>query len=67
MFIKIKENRIKISSIGEYEYRGKSSMNNQFYIYIKVSGKIRNIGFSTEKECESVLNYLDKVLNVKAI
>jgi hypothetical protein len=38
-----------------------------WYIYIKISGKERYFTFGTEKEADELIEYLDKVLQVKDI
>ena len=41
MFIKIGKLRIKLSSIGEFREGGKVTLNDKYYIEIKISGKNR--------------------------
>ena len=67
MFIRINQQRIKSSSIGEFEVRGKSQNSDKFYIDVKVSGKSRLYYFETEEKMNSVVMYLDKLLDVKEV
>lgn len=67
MFIRIESKRIKISSIGEYEVKGKSIHTGKFYLDIKISGKIMSFTFDTEKRLNSVVEYLDRVLKVQEV
>lgn len=67
MFIRINQQRIKSSSIGEFEVRGKSQNSDKFYIDVKVSGKSRLYYFETEEKMNSVVAYLDKLLDVKEV
>lgn len=67
MFIRIGENRIKLASIGEYTKKSQSTSTKLWYLGIKVSGKIRLVGFDTENELNDVVDYLDKVLKVQVV
>lgn len=67
MFIKINNFRFRITSISEYRKEGKNFNTKMWYIYIKISGKERYFTFETEKEADEIIEYLDKVLQVKDI
>ena len=67
MFIRINNKRIKSSSIGEFEVKGKSPSSGLWYIDIKISGKIVMFAFSTKERMQEVEKYLDKVLDVKEV
>lgn len=67
MFIRIENKRFKISSIGEYEVKGKSIHTEKFYLDIKISGKVRSFTFDTEERMNEVVDYLDKVLKVQYV
>jgi len=67
MFIRINDQRIKSTSIGEFEVRGKSTSTSRFIIDIKISGKNRSYFFDTESEMNRISAYLDKLLDVKEV
>lgn len=67
MFVRINKERIRISSIGSYEDKGKSSVTQKYYLDIKISGKLKSFWFDTEQELKAVVDYLDDVLKVKVI
>lgn len=67
MFIRINDQRIKSTSIGEFEVRGKSSNCEKWFIDVKVSGKSRLYYFESEQRQNEVALYLDKVLDVKEV
>ena len=67
MFIRINDQRIKSTSIGEFEVIGKSSNCEKWIIDVKVSGKSRLYYFESEKRMSEVSEYLDKVLDVKEV
>ena len=67
MFIRLNNQRIKSTSIGEFDVRGKSPCSERYIIDIKVSGKNRSFFFDTEKKMNETASYLDKVLDVKEI
>lgn len=67
MFIRINQKRIKSTSIGEFEIKGKSPSSLKWYIDIKISGKIQMFMFDTEARMNEVGSYLDKVLDVKEV
>ena len=67
MFIRINDQRIKSTSIGEFEVIGKSSNCEKWFIDVKVSGKSRLYYFESEKRMSEVSEYLDKVLDVKEV
>ena len=66
MFIKIKEQRLKVSSIGEYGPGYSLSMDSHF-LRIKVSNKERIIYTGSKKELSKLLTYLDKALKVSEV
>lgn len=67
MFIRINDQRIKSTSIGEFEVRGKSQNSEKWFIDVKVSGKSRLYYFESEQRMSEVSGYLDKVLDVKEV
>lgn len=67
MFIRINEERIKASSIGAFESKGKSVHTKKFYLDIKISGKVKSFTFDTEERLAEVVGYLDKVLKVEVV
>ena len=67
MFIRINDQRIKSTSIGEFEVRGKSQNSEKWLIDVKVSGKSRLYYFESEQRMSEVSAYLDKVLDVKEV
>lgn len=67
MFIRINNRRIKSQSIGEFEVKGKSPSSLKWYIDIKISGKVVMFAFDDEPRMREVEEYLDKVLDVKAV
>lgn len=64
MFVKIGKLRIKLSSIGEFRECGQTTVNQKWYIEIKVSGRNRLIYFDNEEEYKRVIEYLDKALKI---
>lgn len=67
MFIQIKKERFRESSISRYIDKGKSVITNKWYIDCKISGQWVSFCFDTEEEYKGTLTYLDKVLNVKVV
>ena len=67
MFIRLNNQRIKSTSIGEFDVRGKSHVSERYIIDIKVSGKNRSFFFDTETKMNETAAYLDKVLDVKEV
>lgn len=65
MFIRIGETRLKLASIGEYRYDGKSTHTKKWYITVKISGRERSFPFDSEREAVGVIEYLDKTLKVQ--
>ena len=67
MFIRLNNQRIKSTSIGEFDVRGKSPSSDRYIIDIKVSGKNRSFFFGSEIKMNETASYLDKVLDVKEV
>ena len=67
MFVQIKNQRIKISSIGRYRDMGFSQSKKEFRIEIKISNVWENFYFETEKEKNDILLGLDTVLKVSSL
>lgn len=67
MFVRINNVRFRITSISQYRKEGRNINTKKWYIYIKVSGKDIYFSFDTEEEADELINYLDKVLQVKDI
>ena len=63
MFIRINDQRIKITSIGRYKDLGKTSSTKKFVIAIKISNVWEHFYFDTEEE--KVTYYLDWILYLK--
>jgi len=63
MFVKIKKKRIKISSIGEYDYDFSVSQD-KWYLRIRVSNRERLVYMDSEDDLKKHLTYLDKALKV---
>lgn len=63
MFVKIKDNRIKVAAISEYG-TGFSISQNSHFLRIKVSGKERLIHVDNQEELNRIVLYLDKALKV---
>lgn len=64
---KIKNQRIKISSIGRYRDMGFSQSKKEYRIEIKISNVWENFYFETEKEKNDILLGLDAVLKVSSL
>lgn len=63
-FIKIKNSRIKVSSIGEYHDRERNPTSTKESLVVKVSGRERTFWFDSLQEKNQVLDFLDKTLEV---
>lgn len=66
MFVKIKDQRLRMSSIQEYS-SGYSTSLDQYFLRLKVGGKERLIHTSNESELSRILEYLDKALKVSEV
>lgn len=66
-FIRIGEERFKETSISSYKYDGQSAVTKCWYITIWFSRRERKFSFETERECLSVVRYLDKILGVQEV
>ena len=64
-FIKIGKERIKISSIGGFRDCDKNPSSTKAHISLKESGKYRTVWFESEKEKNTTVEYLDKLLEVE--
>lgn len=67
MFVRINNQRIKISSIGRYKDLGKTSSTKKYVIAIKISNVWEHFYFDTEEEKENILLGLDTVLKTAAL
>lgn len=67
MFIRINDQRIKITSIGRYKDLGKTSSTKKFAIAIKISNVWKHFYFDTEEEKDNILLGLDAVLKTATL
>lgn len=67
MFIRINDQRIKITSIGRYKDLGKTSSTKKFVITIKISNVWEHFYFDTEEEKDNILLGLDTVLKTATL
>lgn len=67
MFIRINDQRIKITSIGRYKDLGKTSSTKKFVIVIKISNVWEHFYFDTEEEKDNILLGLDTVLKTATL
>lgn len=66
MFVRINNQRIKITSIGRYKDLGKTSSTKKYVIAIKISNVWEHFYFDTEEK-ENILLGLDTVLKTAAL
>lgn len=67
MFIRINDQRIKITSIGRYKDLGKTSSTKKSVIAIKISNVWEHFYFDAEEEKDNILLGLDTVLKTATL
>jgi hypothetical protein len=67
MFVRIGNERIKISTISGYTYKGKSPSTGKYYMELTISNRKRLLYFDTDSDLCDVMDYLDSVLKVSVI
>lgn len=67
MFIRINDQRIKITSIGRCKDLGKTSSTKKSVIAIKISNVWEHFYFDTEEEKDNILLGLDTVLKTATL